>query len=159
MRTPRRAELWRAAPLALIALGLTLVLVGAGTSEKRLATLSSSATEWRGLVGGVRPRVSVGQRMIVVLRAPSLADRVARAGGQATESQERQWTASALAAQQQVLATLAQHGIHVRVDHNFTRVLNGFSAPLDTQAVATLEREPEVAGVYPVRVAYPATLS
>ena len=38
-------------------------------------------------------------------------------------------------------------------------MLNGFSAPLDARAVAVLERRPEVAGVYPVRPAYPASVS
>ena len=47
----------------------------------------------------------------------------------------------------------------MRVEFSFTRVLNGFSAPLDARAVALLERRPEVAGVYPVRVAYPASVS
>jgi subtilisin family serine protease len=97
--------------------------------------------------------------MIVVLKAPSLAERVARAGGRASDAQERQWTAAAVAAQKQVLATLAQHGIQVRVDQTFSRVINGFSAALDAEAVALLEREPEVAGAYPVRVAYPAAVS
>src|SRR5207249_523214 len=41
----------------------------------------------------------------------------------------------------------------------YSRVINGFSAALDSEAVALLEREPELAGVYPVRVAYPATIS
>src|SRR5262249_16663506 len=36
---------------------------------------------------------------------------------------------------------------------------DGFSAALEPQAVQLLERNPEVAGVYPVRVAYPATLA
>jgi hypothetical protein len=97
--------------------------------------------------------------MIVVLRAPSLAERVARAGGRATDAHEHQWTAAAVAAQKQVFATLAQHGIRVQVEQTFSRVINGFSAPLDAEAAAFLERQPEVAGVYPVRVAYPATLS
>jgi minor extracellular serine protease Vpr len=97
--------------------------------------------------------------MIVVLRAPSLAQRVKRAGGVATDSQERRWTASAIAAQKQVLTALAAHGISVRVEQSFARVLNGFSAALDSEATSLLERLPEVAGVYPVRVAYPATIS
>src|SRR5204863_2150296 len=122
-------------------------------------TLSSSAGAWRGLAGSARPQVDLGQRVIVVLKAPSLAQRVAGAGGRATDSQERQWTTAALAAQQQVLATLAQHGVQVRVDYYYSRVINGFSASLDSEAVALLEREPEVAGVYPVRTAYPATIS
>jgi Subtilase family/Peptidase inhibitor I9 len=103
--------------------------------------------------------VDVGQRVIVVLKAPSLAQRVAAAGGRATDAQERQWTAAAVAAEQQVLTTLAAHGVQVRVDYNYARVINGFSAALDSEAVALLERQPEVAGVYPVRVAYPATAS
>ena len=103
--------------------------------------------------------MDVGQRVIVVLKAPSLAQRVAAAGGRATDAQERQWTSAAVAAEQQVLTTLAAHGVQVRVDYNYSRVINGFSAALDSEAVALLERQPEVAGVYPVRVAYPATIS
>ena len=45
------------------------------------------------------------------------------------------------------------------VQFSYSRVLNGFSAPLDARAVAVLERRPEVAGVYPVRAAYPASVS
>ena len=37
--------------------------------------------------------IAIGQRMIVVLKNPSLADRMAEAGGTATESAMRQWTA------------------------------------------------------------------
>src|SRR5437588_42576 len=39
------------------------------------------------------------------------------------------------------------------------RVLNGFAAALDARALSLLERAPEVAGVYPVRAAYPSTIS
>src|SRR5438477_102219 len=88
--------------------GLAFV-IGAGGTSSTARTLSSSAGAWRGLAGSARPQVDLGQRVIVVLKAPSLAQRVAGAGGRATDSQERQWTTAALAAQQQVLATLAQH--------------------------------------------------
>ena len=37
-------------------------------------------------------------------------------------------------------------------------MLNGFSAAVDSKAVALLERVPQVRGVYPVRVAYPASV-
>ena len=158
MRTPLASAI-RAVPFGLIALGTLAFVLGAGGTRPTQPTLSSTAAAWRGLAGSARPQVDVGQRVIVVLKAPSLAQRVARAGGQATDSQERQWTTAALAAQQQVLATLAQHGVQVRVDYYYSRVINGFSAALDSEAVALLEREPEVAGVYPVRVAYPATVS
>jgi Subtilase family/Peptidase inhibitor I9 len=155
----RLASAGRLAPLALVALGALAFVLGAGGTRTSQPTLSSTAAAWRGLAGSARPQVDVGQRVIVVLKAPSLAERVARAGGRASDSQERQWTTAALAAQQQVLGTLAQHGVQVRVDYYYSRVINGFSASLDSEAVALLEREPEVAGVYPVRVAYPATVS
>jgi hypothetical protein len=158
MRTPL-ASAARVAPFAIVVLGTLAFVLGAGGTASTQPTLSSTAAAWRGLAGSARPQVDVGQRQIVVLKAPSLAQRVARAGGHATDSQERQWTTAALAAQQQVLATLAQHGVQVRVDYYYSRVINGFSAALDSEAVALLEREPEVAGVYPVRVAYPATVS
>ncbi len=156
---PRLPEARRAAPPAIIALAATLLVVGFGVSGARERSLVSEASSWRGLVGGARPSVSVGQRRLVVLNAPSMAQRVAEHGGTASQAQERRWTKLALLAQQQVLAALGTHGVRMRVEFSFSRVLNGFSAPLDDRAVALLEREPEVAGVYPVRVAYPASVS
>src|SRR5204862_2815369 len=44
-------------------------------------------------------------------------------------------------------------------EFSYARVLSGFSAPLDARAVALLERDASVQGVYPVRVAYPASIS
>ena len=97
--------------------------------------------------------------MIVVLRNPSLADRVAEAGGRATESEMRRWTAAALAGQNQIAARLSREGIQLVPDFVYTRTLNGFAAPIDARALALLERDRDVAGVYPVRAAYPASLS
>ena len=136
---------------------LLVVGFGVGGSDER--SLVSQASGWRGLVGGPRSSVTVGQREIVVLKTPSLAQRVAANGGLATQHQEHEWTRAAIAAQKQLLAEMATHGILIRVDFSFARVLNGFSAPLDPSAVALLERQSDVAGVYPVRVAYPASLS
>ena len=111
------------------------------------------------LVGADRARVALGNRAIVLLNAPSLADRVEEAGGQATEAQMRGWTAAALAAQKQLAARLAGKGLPLVPELTFTRVVNGFAAPLDPRGVALLERDPDIAGVYPVRAAYPASLS
>ena len=99
------------------------------------------------------------QRMIVVLRNPSLADRMAEAGGRATESAMRSWTAAALAGQKQIAARLSREGIQLVPDFVYTRTFNGFAAPIDGRALALLERDPDVVGVYPVRAAYPASLS
>jgi len=142
--------------LALVAAGLAL---GFGVSSAKQRSLGSEASSWRGLVGGGRPSVSVGQRVLVVLRSPSMAQRVAMNGGVASQQKERTWTRIALASQRQLLAELSTRGIRPRVEFSYSRVLNGFSAPLDARAIAVLERRPEVAGVYPVRAAYPASVS
>jgi subtilisin family serine protease len=147
------------AAFGIVALGAALTIVGFGVSESREPSLGSQASSWRGLVGGAKPTVSVGQRTLVVLNVPSLAQRVAANGGVATEAQERRWTKAALAAQKRLLLVLSTHGVNPRVEFSFSRVLNGFAAALDARAVALLERRPEVAGVYPVRVAYPASIS
>src|ERR671936_2354478 len=155
----RLSDLRGLAPLAIIVLAATLLMVGFGVSDTHERSLVSEASAWRGLVGGPRTRVTVGQRVLVVLKAPSLADRVAANGGLATQRQEHNWTREAVVAQRQLLTALSVHGIVPRVEFSFTRVLNGFSAALDPRAVALLERQPDVAGVYPVRVAYPASVS
>jgi len=155
----RRREAPELGVLGALALAGTLLSVAAGAGGAGHDETRVSASAWRGLVGTPRQQVAVGQRVIVVLNSPSLADRVAAAGGAATESQQRQWTAAALAADSQLITRLAQEGVSVRPEHRFARVLTGFSAPLDPRAIALLERSPEVAGVYPVRIAYPASAS
>jgi hypothetical protein len=159
MRTPRLSEVRPLVPAAIIVVLVTLLVVGFGVSGTHERSLTSQASSWRGLVGGARPSVEVGQRMLVVLKAPSLAQQVAAHGGYATQQQEHRWTRAAIASQRRLLTQLTIHGIQVRVEFSFARVLNGFSAPLDARAVALVERRPEVAGVYPVRVAYPASIS
>src|SRR5215211_2971530 len=144
--------------LAVLALAAAALALGFGVGQTK-RSLVSEASSWRGLVGGGHPAVDVGQRVLVVLRSPSMAQRVALNGGVATQRKERTWTRSALAAQRQLLSELSMRGIRPQIQFSFTRVLNGFSAPLDARAIALLERRPEVAGVYPVRIAYPASIS
>jgi hypothetical protein len=159
MRTPPRPEP-HAWPLTAVALAITLVLVAFGGASSRGSTDSGdTAVSWAGLAGAPRPRVAVGQRMIVLLRAPSLAEQVARAGGRATDADQRRWTQQARAAQQLVLSRLGVQGLPIEPDHHFERVANGFSAALDPRAIAILERSEEVQGIYPVRTAYPASNS
>jgi hypothetical protein len=158
MRTPHRLE---RIPLALVALAAVcggLVLATGGSRGSTPASHRPPA-EWKGLVGVPRAEVAVGQRMLVVLKAPSLAMHLAAAGGAATESQERAWTASAFATQASLLAFLAANGVYVQPEFRYARVLNGFSAPLDPRAIGLLQRSPDVDGVYPIRAAYPATAS
>ncbi len=67
----------------------------------------------------------------------------------------RRWTAGALAGQKQIAARLSREGIQLVPDFVYTRTFNGFAAPIDGRALALLERDPDVVGVYPVRAAYP----
>ena len=147
----RRRLLGAAALLLVVVLG-----AGGGAGARDARGVDTGAAAWRGFVDGGRSNVAVGQRAIVVLRYASLADRVAAAGGRATEAQMRRWTAAALAAQKQVAARLSREGVRIVPDFVYTRTLNGFAAALDARALALLERDEDVVGVYPVRVAYPA---
>lgn len=150
----RLAQLGLLGILALAAAAVSVAAATGGHSEGG----RSEPVSWRGLVGGARPEVAVGQRMIVVLKTPSLASRVAAAGGRASEATQRRWHSAVLAAQQQLVARLAVAGLRLRPEYSYSRVLSGFSAPLDARAIALLQRFPEVAGVYPVRIAYPAAV-
>ena len=157
----RRGDARPAGALALVAAAVAGALVAAGGSGGGAAApaVDEAPSSWAGLAGAARPRVSVGQRAFVVLRAASLADRVAAAGGVASDAQERAWSRSARAKQKQMIARLGLQGVLIRPEFTYTRVLNGFSAAVDARGLSVLERAPEVAGVYPVRVAYPASIS
>src|SRR6476469_7916216 len=157
MRLQRHPELRAAFAViaVLAALGAAIFFAVRGGSQPSARV---GAASWQGLVGDSHPQVSTEQRQIVVLKTPSVAQRL---GGQryATEDDERRWSAQAYAVQQQVLTLLAARGLGVRPDFSYSRVLNGFSAVLDSRAVAVLNAIPEVEGVYPVRAAFPATVS
>ena len=142
-----------------LAVVTALLAAGGGQGADSRGALEGGAAGWRGFVDGERSAVAVGERMIVVLGNPSLADRLAEAGGHATESQMRAWTGAALAGQKQIAARLSSEGIQLVPDFVYTRTFNGFAAPIDGRALALLERDPDVVGVYPVRAAYPASLS
>src|SRR5439155_22802491 len=64
-----------------------------------------------------------------------------------------------LSQQTLLISRLSVQGVEIRPEYSFARVLSGFSAPIDARAVALLERDVAVQGVYPVRVAYPASIS
>jgi subtilisin family serine protease len=87
-----------------------------------------------------------------------VAERSAVASSPPSAADEKRWTADVEAMQASFLAALRQRGVNVMPELVFTHVLNGFSAPLDGRAVAELERNPLVVGVYPVRAVYPAEL-
>ena len=152
MRIPRRSAAVLGVAAFTILLGATVAARGRDTSAK------PEAVSWLGLVGESRAATLAGQRSIVLLNTPSVATRLARAR-YATEAQERSWTTQAFAAQQQVLTKLAALGVTVRPDYSYARVIDGFAAALDPRAISLLGQMPEVAGVFPVRAAFPASIS
>ena len=153
---------WRKGAGLLVLAGIVAAAVlivpagGGGAPPPSSPTRIEAAAAWNGLVGGARAPVGVGQRVLVVLTAFSLADRVDRAGGLAGDADERRWTSAAAAAQSQFISNLARVGVSVKPEFRYTRTLNAFSAVLDPRAIALIERTKGVKGVYPVRVAYPA---
>src|SRR5262245_59186566 len=129
MRMPRRPDAARTtmlAALALLATGLALAgtVQGAGDTVARQA-----AKAWHGVFGD-RPKAAAEQRqrVLVVLSAPSLADRMAAAEEQPTAAQQRKWTSEADGAQQLLLAGLRERQVRIARDQVFTRTFNGFSA-------------------------------
>src|SRR5262249_39708151 len=122
MPTRRSREPLNALVLAALAVAVTAVLIAAGGGSREVA--SAGQPSWQGLAGAQRPRVAVGQRVIVVLKAPSLADRVGNAGGLATSEEERRWTNSALATQKLLVARLRLQGVVVQPEYSYTRTIN-----------------------------------
>ena len=88
---------------------------------------------------------------VVVVRAPSVADRVAARGGPTSEAEQRGWSAAAFHAQEDVLARLARDGEALQPLSRLTRALDGFVARVDPAQALLLERDPAVEGVHPVR--------
>ena len=113
-----------------------------GGGERRRPARAAAAG-WESLLGD-RPSAQLGGRWIVVLEKPSLATRVAAAGGIATEEQERAWTAAAAWRQRDVITRLAFNGAPIEPEHVYYRVFNGFATPLDARALAIVVRDPDV---------------
>jgi subtilisin family serine protease len=145
----------RSRPAFVAGLALAALLAVAADRAQEAPVTSIDEAGWQGVLG-VRGAISTAQRFVVLLDEPSVAARVRAEGGAATEVQMRAWTAGALKVQEQFLARMAAAGARVAAEHRYVRVLNGFAARLDPTSLAVLERDREVTGVYPVRVAYPA---
>src|SRR5438552_10189900 len=119
---PAARPLRRGGLAAAIVVALTvLVALSGGVPARSAGSRESPAAGWQGLLG-VRPVPQLGDREIVVLRLPSLADRVREAGGVATEAQEKAWTREAQRAQQHVLQALATFGVPVDPEQSYVRV-------------------------------------
>jgi subtilisin family serine protease len=155
MRMRRRPRLARTAALgvaAAVATGIVLAgtVQGAGESAARVA-----ARAWHSVFPD-HPKTAAGDRMIVVLSSPSVAERVAAAGERPSRAQEKEWADDVTAMRTSLFAALRERGLDIEPVRTYAYVLDGFSAVLDARAVAELERNPLVVGVYPVRSVFPA---
>src|SRR5205807_8083309 len=144
MPTRRPREPFNALVLAALAVVVSAVLIAAG--EDRSHAAPTGEPSWQGLAGAQRPRVAVGQRVIVLLKAPALADRVGTAGGLATSEDERRWTQTAGSAQKLLIARLRVDGLIVQPEFSYTPTINGLSAALDPRGVRLPPRPPDGAG-------------
>src|SRR5262245_31744790 len=140
---------------ALVGVAVTAVLLGTVGARAQEQPTSIDEADWQGVLG-VRAPVSTAQRYVVLLSPPSLADRVRANDGEATEKEMVAWTTSAVAQQEQFLARLSAVGARIAPEYRYTKVVNGFSARLDPTSLALLDRDREVTGIFPVRIAYPA---
>jgi subtilisin family serine protease len=151
----RRPELARTMILAAVAAVATALLL-AGTVQGASETAARAAARAWHSVFPDRPKTAAGERVIVILSSPSVAERAAAASKRPSAADEKQWVADIEALQQSLLAALRDRGVDIQPDFRFTHVLDGFSARLDGRAVAELERNPLVVGIYPARAVYPA---
>jgi minor extracellular serine protease Vpr len=140
--------------LAAVAGVAAFMLVG-NVQGARQSMTDAAARAWHSVFGD-RAQAELGSRMIVVLSSPSLAARMEAASGKVNAAKQREWVADIEAEQEAFLASLRDRGISIEPEHVFTKTVNGFSATLDAHAVAELDRNPSVIGVYPVRAVYPA---
>ena len=134
---PRRPEGRRTGALAALTLVVT-ALVLAGTVEGAGDSLARTAARaWHGVFGDrPEPAPEQAQRVLVLISAPSLADRMAAAEEEPTAKQQRQWNAEAEGAQQLLLAGLRERVVH-RPGHGVARV----GAIERQEGNATLRRE------------------
>src|SRR6202030_510015 len=91
---PMRRRPERLAVLVGLAAAGVAAIIGSSSGGQSESPVSSSAFTWRGVVGDIRPDVTIGEREIVVLKTPSVGEHVAKAGF-ATETQGRRWTSQA----------------------------------------------------------------
>src|SRR5918997_4191615 len=113
-----RATILAAVALASAALVVVDPVRGAGASVVRAAEAA-----WHDVFAD-RPEPAFAQRMIVVLSAPSLADRIAASEEPASPEQQKRWVAEADASQRVLLERLRRRGVVLRPEETFTRTLN-----------------------------------
>jgi subtilisin family serine protease len=151
----RRPELAHTTTLAAVAAAATVLLLAGTVQGAGESVVRAASRAWHSVFND-RPKTANGERMIVVLASPSVGERVAASSKAPSPAEERQWAADIEGLQSTLLAGLRGRGVAIHRELVFKRVLDGFSAVLEPRAVAELERNPLVVGIFPVRTVYPA---
>src|SRR5262245_11239055 len=108
---PRRTD--RKPPVALVATMLAAVVTAVATGAALAGeTPRDDAQAWRTAFDS-RVQVPLGERMIVVLAAPSLADRVTETGRLPSAAEQRRLVRRADTLQRRLLATVRARGIRI----------------------------------------------
>ncbi len=124
---------------AAVAGALVIPVLGApDTSQQALRS-------WDGVIGDGRSGQSVPAQVVIVLAAPP-----------AVSIDSPEASKAAAEAQQLDLTALAARGIDLSIQYTYVNALNAVAATVRPDQLAQLRGAPEVAGVYPVRMLYPA---
>ena len=159
-RAPDRRQRERSALAGALAVVAALLAAGGGQGARAPGELEGGAAAWRGFVDGERSAVAVGRADD--RRPPQSLAR--RSHGRGGRPRDRVGDAELDRGGAGRARSRSRPGCRAREssscpDFVYTRTFNGFAAPIDGRALALLERDPDVVGVYPVRAAYPASLS
>ena len=102
---------------------------------------------WDAVIGDGRAGQPLPAQVVIVLAAPP-----------AVSIDSPEASKAAAEAQQLDLTALAARGIDLSIQYKYVNALNAVSATVRPDQLAQLRGAPEVAGVYPVRMLYPAEI-
>ena len=138
---------------ATVAATVVFGAVGARAQEQPTAI---DEADWQGVLG-VRAPVSTAAALrrppvAAVARRPRAGERRGGDGGGDGLVDDIGGRAAGAVSR----ATRRQSARASLPEYRYTKVVNGFSARLDPTSLALLDRDREVTGIFPVRIAYPA---
>ena len=131
---------------ALVAAGAAVGVPAKGASA---ISLDPVAGAWRDIVGDGRGGSALPVDVIVVLRAPAIAD---------APPGDPNAAVAARRAQDAALGALAQQGIDLRVSAGYLDAINAVAATVGPDQLAALRAAAQVRGVYPDRQVYAASV-
>ncbi|MCA1703174.1 MAG: S8 family serine peptidase, partial [Actinobacteria bacterium] len=148
---------------ALAAVAIAIVLIGSAAvfaaphraDSPRSGRRSESSAGPQGFIPAAAGQRSLG-RYFVIMKAPSLADRMARSGDEVAQAfrpaVQRQTVSSIEAGQEGAIAAARAAG--GKIVFRYSRLVNGFSVQTTMANAAALAQRPEVRLVQPVNIVH-----